>query len=138
MSRLIEPSAREEKAWHRWVAKRPPHIREVAERFDPWSLYQLKTTGQRVTVVSFSEEKKTGKVTMTVSITGQFNLIMFDREVFGIDPADLELCDPPPETEMLGTIMGSDQVEQNRDFLHVLMRPGLFVLEEDSKAVRKQ
>ena len=53
---------------------------------------------------------------------------MFDREVFGIDPDTLELCDPPGDTEVVGTILTHDQVDENIDMLRVFMRPRPFYL----------
>ena len=41
--------------WSDWVAERPDNVRAVAEKLNPWTLYRLKTTGQRVTIASFSE-----------------------------------------------------------------------------------
>jgi hypothetical protein len=94
MARFTEPTTQQQAAWRKWVAKRPSLVRKIAEQFEPWSLYLLRSTGQRVTVQSFSEDKD-GTVTLTVSITGEFNVIAFDRAVFGINPDDLEPCDLP-------------------------------------------
>ena len=97
MARFTEPTPEQEAGWKEWVAERPPVVRAVAERFEPWSLYRLKTTGQRVTIHSFSEDG-----TMTVLVTGDFNLLTFSRSVFGINPDDLEPCDLPAPDEFLG------------------------------------
>ena len=136
MARLQEVTPEQEAAWKEWVAERPPNVRAVAERFDPWTLYRLKPTGQRVTFYSLGEHDD-GSVTLTVNITGQFNAIMFDRQVFGIDPDDLEPCDPPSESEPLGTMLTGEQVDENIDALRVMIRPDLFVMGEDGKATRK-
>ena len=50
-----------------------------------------------------------GSVTLTVNITGEFNLISFDQQVFGIDPDDLEECDLPVEGEPLGEALNEDE-----------------------------
>jgi hypothetical protein len=102
MARVTEPTADQEAGWKAWVAERPPEIRAVAERFDPWSLYRLKSTGQRCTLYSFSEGQP---VTMTVDFTGEHNLMVFDRRVFGIDPNDLEPCDLPTPDEPVGALL---------------------------------
>jgi hypothetical protein len=107
MARLQEPTAEQEAGWKAWVAERPENVRRVAERFDPWSLYQMKGTGQRCTLVSFGEDEN-GKVTVKVSITGKYNFVTFDRHVFGVDPDDLEPCDPPGPGEMTGTMLTDD------------------------------
>ena len=133
MARIIEPTAKEKKAWTVWVASRPNNVRNVVERFDPWSLYRMKSTGHRVTIHSFSEDG-----TLTVNITGEFNTILFDRQVFGINPDDLEPCDLPDADEITGTVMTQEQVDENIDNLRVAVRPDLWTLGPDGKAVRKK
>jgi hypothetical protein len=121
MTRLQEPSPEEEKAYKRWLRSRPKGVRKVAARIDPWTLYRLKTTGQRVTIYSFSEQKD-GAVTLTVSVTGQFNPVVFDKNVFGISPDDLEPCEPPAPNELVGTLFTDDnEVEAYID----LIRPSV-------------
>ena len=102
--RHTQPTAENLAAWKKWVAERPESIRKVCERFDPWTLYRLKTTGQRVYILSFSEPGLDGKVTCRVGVSGEFNLLTFERDVFGIDPDDLEECDLPGPDEQLGSL----------------------------------
>jgi hypothetical protein len=102
--RYAEPSAEQEAGWKEWVASRPHNVRVVAERFEPWSLYRMKSTNQRVTLVSFGEQED-GKVTLTVNVAGDFNFVVFDRQVFGIDPDDLEPCDLPPRDAITGALL---------------------------------
>lgn len=135
MARIVEPTPEQERKWKKWVEGRPENVRSVAERFDPWSLYRLKSTGQRVTVYSFGEEKD-GSVTLTVDITGEFNYIVFDRQVFGIDPNDLEPCDLPAADELLGTLLSPADVKDHIDALRVSVRPDLWKMGPDGKAVR--
>src|SRR5579872_7076548 len=121
MTRIQEPSPEQACAYRDWVRSRPEHVRVVAERFDPWSLYRLKETGHRVTIYSFSEGKD-GRVTLTVNITGQFNAIDFDRRVFGINPDDLEPCELPAEGELVGTMFTD---EKDVDAYIDLIRPSV-------------
>lgn len=100
MARIQDPTPEQEVGWKKWVKSRPKKVRVIAERFDPWSLYRLKDTGQRVTLRSISEDG-----TVSVNITGDFNVIMFDRYVFGIDPDKLEPCELPDESEPIGTVL---------------------------------
>lgn len=82
--------------WKEWVESRPQVIQDMVKKYDLYfpKLYLLKTTGQKVTLYSFSENG-----TVTVNITSKFNKgiqqlgALFDRRVFGINPADLEECD---------------------------------------------
>ena len=108
MAQFTEPTAEQKTAWSQWVDERPDNVRAVAERFDPWTLYHMKDTSQRVTLYSFGEQPD-GSVTLTVNITGEFNLIAFDQQVFGIDPDDLEECDLPMEGEPLGEVLNEDE-----------------------------
>ena len=116
MARIIQPSREQLEGWEQWIAGRSDAFRAVAERFEPWALYRLKTTGQRVTVVSFVEQragdmpvgsalaKRGGNVTVVVDVSGKFNRVWYDRAIYFIDPNDLEPCDLPPPAEALGTL----------------------------------
>ena len=87
-------------AWNEWVAGRPPVVQEMCAKLPPDRLYLLTPTGQRVTLVSYSENG-----TVTVAVTGGYNAVTFDRQVFGINPDDLTECDLPGEDEWLGTLL---------------------------------
>lgn len=102
MARFREPTQEEQDDWAKWVAERPEPIRKVAERFNPWSLYRPKTGGHRVTLYSLYEVED-GTVQMTVLVTGQYNVVAFERNVFGINPDDLEECELPPPDEPVGS-----------------------------------
>lgn len=107
--RFMQPTEEQERGLADWVAERPPAVRAVAERFNPWTLYRMKSTGQRVTVVSFGEPDHGGAVTLKVLVSGEFNVVIFDREVFGIKPEDLEECDLPQPGELLGTALTNEE-----------------------------
>lgn len=102
VSRYREPTAEDLTSWKEWVASRPPNVRVWAEKFEPWTLYRMKSTGHRVTLHSFNEAKD-GTVTLRVNVTGQFNLVSMERRVFGIDPNDLEECELPKPDEPVGS-----------------------------------
>jgi len=87
MAKLFELSSE----WQKWVDSRPELIKSMCSKWQPNILYRLKTTGQVVTLYSFSEDG-----TVTVDVTKIFNLpLLFERRVFGIDPNELEECDIP-------------------------------------------
>ncbi len=132
MARISEPTAKEEAAWKEWIASQLAAIRAIAERFDPWSLYRMKSTGHRVTVRGFSEDG-----TLRVDVTGDYNLVLHERTVFGIDPNDLEPCEIPPPDEPVGSVLSDEQFEENIEALRVLVRPDLFVMGDDGIAKRK-
>ena len=90
--RVQEPTSEQVSIWKDWVATRPPVVRAIAERIDPWTLYRMRKTGKRVTLRSISENG-----TVSVNVTGQFYAVMFGRSVFGVNPDDLEPCDLPGE-----------------------------------------
>lgn len=101
--RWTEPTEENVKAYREWVAERPPQVKAIAERFDPWTLYWLKSPGQRVTVLGF-DEMNDGRVCVRVNVSGRFNALAFERQVFGVDPDDLEECDLPGPDEVLGSL----------------------------------
>lgn len=100
MADWYEMDSEQQASWREWVASRPPVVREMAERFLPNKLYRLTTSNHRVTVCGFGEDG-----TMTVAVTGQFNRVMFERRVFGIQPEDLEECELPGSDEVLGAVL---------------------------------
>jgi hypothetical protein len=97
MARFENPTADAEQAYKAWLAERPECDRAVAERFDPWTLYRLKTTNQRVTLLSFYEHG-----TVQVGVSSEYNFVMHERAVFGINPADLEPFDLPGPDDRVG------------------------------------
>jgi hypothetical protein len=120
MARFMEPTAEQLAGWHAWVAARPAHVRAVAQRFDPWSLYRLKTSGHRVVLASFGEQED-GGVSLTVSVTGRFNCVVFDRYVFGIDPEELEPCELPAPDEPVGTALTATEFHEHLPAIRDLM-----------------
>ena len=131
--RFREPTAKEENGWKKWVAERPDSVRLIAERFDPWTLYRMKSTAERVTLYSIFEDG-----TICVNVSDRYNFVLHERRVFNIDPNDLEPCDIPPPSEPVGSVLSAEQVEENIDALRCLIRPDLFVMGSDGKAQRKQ
>jgi hypothetical protein len=102
--------------WEDWLAARPPAIRAMVDRYPPNRLYRMQD-GHRVTIEAYSEGG-----TVTVHVSGQYNLVVFERGVFGIDPAELVECDLPPPDELVGAILTS-QAQIKRHLAR--MRPKL-------------
>jgi hypothetical protein len=101
MAIWIKWTEKQEQMWADWVAARPASIQEMVAKYNLRMdrLYRLKTTGQRVTLYSLSEEG-----TVTVNVLGKFNshllgALLPDKAVFGIKPADLEECEWEGEVE---------------------------------------
>lgn len=132
MARIGQPTSEQEAAWAEWVESRPESVKAVAKRFDPWSLYLLKTTGQRVTILAIAEDG-----TVRVNVSGNYNFLIFERQVFGINPDDLEPCELPSDDELTGSLMTPEQVDDNIEELRCMIRPDLFFMGEDGKAKRK-
>lgn len=88
------------KAWDEWVATRPESVQALCKKLPPDRLYRMKSTGSRVTLVSYAEDG-----TVRVNITGEHNAIMFERQVFGVKADDLEECDLPATGESLGAML---------------------------------
>lgn len=85
----------------------PEEARKMVLKKPPNLLYKLISTGQRVYITAYCEDN-----TVKVSITGEFNLISFEREVFGIELEDLEECDLPPAGEPLGVTQTEEETER--------------------------
>lgn len=84
------PEQEHRDAWSEWLAERPENVRTVAERFDPWTMYRLTTTGQRCQVIGFHETSDEA-TPVTVYIYAEHETLgpMSGVQVFGIDPATL-------------------------------------------------
>lgn len=119
MAKFHDPTDEERAQYAAWVAERPPTVRAIAERFQPWELYRIKPNGHRVVVLSFGEAED-GSVTLTVLVGGHFNRVMFERQVFGINPDELEPCELPTEGEQLGTLLTHEEVDENIDALRAM------------------
>lgn len=91
MTRLHTPTPEEEAQWRDWVAALPDGTREIAERFDPWTLYRRKSSGETCIIEAFDDGPP---VTMTIdlmrpSADGEHLVLGW---VKGVDPEDLEAC----------------------------------------------
>ncbi len=121
--RIFEPTDNELAEWEEWCDSRPPEVAEVARRFPPWELYRIES-GHCCTVYSYGE-KEGGGVSLTVSVTGEYNRVAFPRNVFGIDPDELTPCDLPAADEKLGAVMtDKDEVAKFIAFLRDDGDPG--------------
>lgn len=127
MVRIREFAEGGEKIWQDWLESRPPEIRAVAEKYPPYLLFKLKSTGRRVTVESYGE-KEGGGVSLTVLVTGEFNQVIIDTSVFGIDPDDLEECDLPEGP--VGTVLTE---EEDVEAFVVAVREGMKLKQQDGK-----
>lgn len=94
--RLYEPAIDAESRHNEGVKNFPNPLARQIKKLDPWCLYVLRTTGQRVLIKEYSVDGK--KLSLKVSVYPEYNdnNPMQNRDVFGIDPKDLELCDPAP------------------------------------------
>ncbi len=133
MAKVMELSEADLVEWADFIEGLPANLRPIAERINPWTLYRLKPTGQRVIVYSYQDDG-----TVTVIVSGTFNHVLHEAQVFGINPDDLEECDLPGPNEKLGSMMTADEVEENIDTLRVQVRPDLWVMGEDGIARRRQ
>jgi hypothetical protein len=86
----------DEQALENWIATRPPVIQEMVRSHPPGRLYRMKSTGSRVEIDSYAEDG-----TVTVWVSRNWNLVLFERNVFGVPIDDLEECDLPPPSELV-------------------------------------
>lgn len=89
----------DETMWAEWLATRPAIVQALAARLRPDTLYRLRGSGHRCTLYSYNENG-----TVTVTVDGRFNRVLFGRNVFGISPEDLEECDLPTTGEDVGDL----------------------------------
>lgn len=122
MADRYTPTEEQRAGYEEWCASRPPHVAEVARRLPPWKLYRMKSTGHRVTLYAFDENGEEGAVTLRVNVTKEYNFVTFERQVFGIDPDDLEECDLPGEDELLGTLYEGEEADR---FIDEVARPAI-------------
>ncbi len=94
---------KQKREWEEWLGGRPPEVRIVAEKYPPNKLYRMKGTGHRVLLYSYCEDG-----TVTVIVSGKYNLVTMERRVFGISPDSLEPCDIPDENEPVGAMFQTD------------------------------
>lgn len=104
MAELQKLTLREQEELADWLDNLPLKCKEVATKYPPNRLYLLKSTNQRVFIVSYYEDG-----TLGVFVSGKYNLTQFERKVFGIQPADLVECDLPNPNQPVGTILKSDE-----------------------------
>lgn len=109
MARLRNLTPEEQAAHDRdlstWLEGKPQVIRDVVASHPPDRLYRLASTGHRVTLLSYGEDR-----TVCVSVRGEYNLVTFDRNVFGVSVDDLTECDLPGDDEPLGSVLTEDEV----------------------------
>lgn len=107
-----EPSEEQKKLWHEWLEARPERVRAVAQRFDPWTVYRLASTGQRAQFLGCDvgvlncrqsacsdacrlpaghpgEHDPDGRITVRVYVEHPGLGEISGRQVFGIDPDEL-------------------------------------------------
>ena len=107
VAKVMIPNPQQRAGWNEWLASRPDSVRNALDGKDPWTLYRMKSSGHRVTLYSASEDG-----TLTVTVSGEHNAVAFERNVFGIQPDDLEECDLPSEDEAVGVLLNeAEQLE---------------------------
>ena len=94
MARVIKPTIEQERGWHEWVITRPPPVRAVARRFDPWTLYSLKGTDCSVTLLSFYYDETAERVKLKVAVDGETVEAAQEGVLCGVDPDDLSEAEP--------------------------------------------
>jgi hypothetical protein len=74
-----------------WLASRPEGVSAALEKYPPSHLYRMKSTGQKVFLTRYNENKDGSVTTCSVGVTKKFNPETFlEREVFGVELSDLE------------------------------------------------
>jgi hypothetical protein len=105
MAEIIEWTDDQWREWAEWVAECPEVIQEMCRRLPPNRLYRLGHDGHWCTVISYCEDG-----TVSVGVELCYNEAVFlDREVFGIDPEELEECELPDTKKESPAAAGTQQ-----------------------------
>lgn len=118
-----EPDPEEVAFYEAWAASRPPGVQAAANLVNPWTIYLLKTTGQRVYVIAYGEDG-----TVRVRVEARFNPNLdFERSVFGVDPADLVPHGVPDDyDEDRQPLIPNSELDASLDAIRLAYRPDLF------------
>lgn len=106
--------------YYEWLKARPPIIQELAKNFPSDRLYLLASSNHRVEIHGYSEDG-----TLIVRVLGKWNKVMFERNVFGIKPADLTECDLPPKNEQVGSMLNKKEAERYIKMMAPIMSEGV-------------
>jgi hypothetical protein len=96
-AQTLTDRVREKVEWQMFLYDLPVALRPMAERFPPWHLYKIVTTGESCRVHAYSEEtEETENQTMKVWVTQRCGCPTesFTKEVFGVEEGHLELLEP--------------------------------------------
>jgi hypothetical protein len=99
MALMYEMTEQQRSDWDNWISSRPKAVQDLARRFPPNKLFRLKSSGHRVYLYSYFEDG-----TLTVVVDGKYNMVAFERKVFGIKPEALEECELPASDEVVGSM----------------------------------
>ena len=139
MANWYEPDQKRIAEWKAWLATRPEHVAHVLSQFPPWKLYWLPTRpgnrngtggetgldGHRVYVIGCDEApNRPGRdlgVTLRVAVEGQFNKVLFERQVFGIKPSQLSECDLPAPGEAVGATLTPEEARQHMPLIRAII-----------------
>lgn len=106
MAKIFELNDLQRHEWDKWLKTRPLVIQEMATSHPPNRLYYHEPSKRRVTLISYSEDR-----TVSVAVTGQYNLVSMERSVFGIPIDELVECSLPSPDEPLGAVLTRDEAE---------------------------
>lgn len=105
MANFWEPTPEQLKKREAWVESLPVEAaKEAARKILPWKLYRIKGEGPRMALIGVWNDG-----TCQMAIRGEWNLVAFERNVFGVNPDDLVECELPAPDELLGVTMNDEQ-----------------------------
>lgn len=98
-----EPTDAEMREWEAWVRSRPAGVQAAAQRFVPWRLYRMRSSGQRVVVVGYGLDPD-GRADLIVDVLYRFNTLFEQRRLHDVALDDLVECDLPGPGEAVGPV----------------------------------
>jgi hypothetical protein len=89
MARWMNPTRKDVLDISAKFKDRPRHVRAIAKKIDFFSLYWLRPVDSHV-ICGVEDDGS-----ITVSATREYNDLVYDVLIFGVDPEDLQPCELP-------------------------------------------
>lgn len=127
MAEIMKIDPERQAEYDAWVAERPEVIKAMIRTNPATKLYRIKATGQRVKILAYSEDG-----TVRVNVPADYNLVAFEREVFGVPLSELEECDLPEEGELVGSII--EHLSSMKEMREDEVRASMLTLSDEEAA----
>lgn len=97
MARWMNPTRKDVLEVNQKLKDRPRNVRAIAKKLDFFSLYWLQPVQSHVIIYSVEDDGS-----ITVSATREYNHLVYDVLIFGVDLEDLHTCEIPSRAREQG------------------------------------